>query len=77
MPNNIVELQGITKIYNQQSKFPTQVLFGIDLSFAKGSFNSIIGQSGSGKSHLTEHSWHARRSNRWPNRHQWREHQKR
>jgi lipoprotein-releasing system ATP-binding protein len=52
MPNNIVELQGITKIYNQQSKFPTQVLFGIDLAFAKGSFNSIIGQSGSGKSTL-------------------------
>jgi|GEM_PF-6435383 len=33
MPN-IVELKGITKIYNPQSKFPTQVLFGIDLAFA-------------------------------------------
>lgn len=51
MPN-IVELKGITKIYNPRSKFPTQVLFGIDLSFAEGSFNSIIGQSGSGKSTL-------------------------
>jgi lipoprotein-releasing system ATP-binding protein len=51
MPN-IVELKKINKIYNSQSKFPTQVLYDVDLSFEESSFNSIIGQSGSGKSTL-------------------------
>ncbi|MDP2424910.1 MAG: ATP-binding cassette domain-containing protein, partial [bacterium] len=51
MPN-IVELKKINKIYNAQSKFPTQVLYDVDLSFEESSFNSIIGQSGSGKSTL-------------------------
>jgi len=46
--NNILELKGINKIYGQDIK--TQVLYDIDLSFEQGSFNSIIGQSGSGKS---------------------------
>ncbi|MDD3107389.1 MAG: lipoprotein-releasing ABC transporter ATP-binding protein LolD, partial [Bacilli bacterium] len=47
MPN-IMELKQITKFYG--TKVRTQVLFGIDLAFEEGSFNSIIGQSGSGKS---------------------------
>ena len=46
--NNMLELKGINKIYGEEIK--TQVLYDIDLSFEKGSFNSIIGQSGSGKS---------------------------
>ena len=48
--DNILELKNITKFYGDNIK--TQVLFGLDLSFERGSFNSIIGQSGSGKSAL-------------------------
>lgn len=51
MPN-VIELNQINKIYGEKSKFPTQVLFDINLTFAEGSFSSIIGQSGSGKSTL-------------------------
>ena len=46
--NNILELKNVNKIYGTAVK--TQVLTDINLSFEKGSFNSIIGQSGSGKS---------------------------
>lgn len=45
---NIVELKGINKIYGEKIK--TQVLFDINLGFEENSFNSIIGESGSGKS---------------------------
>ena len=45
---NMIELKNINKIYGQDIK--TQVLYDINLSFEQGSFNSIIGQSGSGKS---------------------------
>jgi len=45
---NIVELKGINKIYGEKIK--TQVLFDINLGFEEKSFNSIIGESGSGKS---------------------------
>ncbi|MBU0997132.1 MAG: ABC transporter ATP-binding protein [Firmicutes bacterium] len=48
----ILELKKINKIYGENTKVPTQVLFDIDLSFEESSFNSIIGQSGSGKSTL-------------------------
>ena len=48
--DNIVELKEITKIYGDKVK--TQVLHGLNLSIEKGSFNSIIGQSGSGNSTL-------------------------
>jgi len=47
---NILELKNINKIYGKAVQ--TQVLFDINLSFEKGSLNSIIGQSGSGKSTL-------------------------
>jgi lipoprotein-releasing system ATP-binding protein len=46
--DNILELKNINKIYGAAVK--TQVLFDINLSFKEQSFNSIIGQSGSGKS---------------------------
>lgn len=52
MPNNIVELKKINKIYGEDTPVSTQVLFDLDLSFEAESFNSIIGQSGSGKSTL-------------------------
>lgn len=45
---NIIELKGINKIYGEKIK--TQVLFDINLGFEEGSFNSVIGASGSGKS---------------------------
>ncbi len=48
----VMELNNINKIYGEDTKFPTQVLFDINTSFEEGSFNSIIGQSGSGKSTL-------------------------
>lgn len=45
---NIIELKGINKIYGDKIK--TQVLYDINTSFEESSFNSIIGESGSGKS---------------------------
>ena len=47
MPN-VIELININKIYGTLIK--TQVLHNINLNIEEGSFNSIIGQSGSGKS---------------------------
>ena len=43
----IIELRGLTKNFDDQ-----QVLKGIDLSLAKGSFCVLLGPSGSGKSTL-------------------------
>lgn len=48
--SGIIELHQIDKIYPGAGDI--QVLFGVDLSFAAGSFNSIVGQSGSGKTTL-------------------------
>ncbi len=45
---NIIELKNINKIYGEKIK--TQVLFDINISYEENSFNSIIGESGSGKS---------------------------
>jgi lipoprotein-releasing system ATP-binding protein len=52
MPDKIIELKKVNKIYGENTPNPTQVLFDLDLSFEERSFNSIIGQSGSGKSTL-------------------------
>lgn len=46
--STILELKNINKIYGTEIK--TQILHDINLSFEEGTFNSIIGQSGSGKS---------------------------
>jgi lipoprotein-releasing system ATP-binding protein len=48
--DNIIKLKNINKIYGRKAK--TQVLNNINLSIDEGSFNSIIGQSGSGKTSL-------------------------
>jgi lipoprotein-releasing system ATP-binding protein len=50
MPNPIIDLQSVNKIYTDGVQ--TQVLFDINLSIQPGTFNAIIGQSGSGKSTL-------------------------
>jgi len=44
----ILELKNITKFYGDKIK--NQVLYDVNLSIEEGSFSSIIGQSGSGKS---------------------------
>jgi len=44
----ILELKNITKFYGDKIK--NQVLYDVNLLIEEGSFNSIIGQSGSGKS---------------------------
>ena len=49
--DSIIELVGVDKVYTVGS-VETQVLFGINLRFEKGSCTSIIGTSGSGKSTL-------------------------
>ena len=48
MDKNIIELKNINKNYGKAME--TQVLFDINLSFKEKSFNSIIGESGCGKS---------------------------
>ncbi|MCX7950343.1 MAG: ABC transporter ATP-binding protein [Clostridiales bacterium] len=45
---NVIELKNINKIYGTIIK--NQVLYDVNLSFKEGTFNSIIGASGSGKS---------------------------
>lgn len=47
---SILTLRNVSKIYGEKTKNPTQVLFDVNLEFEESSFNSIIGQSGSGKS---------------------------
>jgi len=48
--DNIIEIRNIDKIY--YGHVDTQVLFGVDLTFAQGVFNALVGESGSGKSTL-------------------------
>jgi lipoprotein-releasing system ATP-binding protein len=48
---DVVRLSGIDKSYGT-GESRMQVLFGVDLSFEEGGFNSIIGSSGSGKTTL-------------------------
>lgn len=45
---DMIKLEKVTKTYT--GAIDTQVLFDIDLSIEQGSFNSLVGQSGSGKS---------------------------
>jgi len=48
---NIIEIKGVTKIYDQKT-MPVYALNGIDLTFQEGEFASIVGPSGSGKTTL-------------------------
>lgn len=49
MSENVIELKNIKKIYNPD-KVPVKALDGVSHEFKKGSFWSIMGTSGSGKS---------------------------
>ncbi|MFC1846095.1 ABC transporter ATP-binding protein [Chloroflexota bacterium] len=48
--DKLIEIRNIDKIY--YGHVDTQVLFGVDLTFAQGACNAIVGESGSGKSTL-------------------------
>lgn len=46
--DKLIDMVNVNKVYGEKVK--TQVLFDVNLSFLEGTFNSIIGASGSGKS---------------------------
>lgn len=50
--NNILQLTNIHKSYGIGTSVETEVLHGINMSLAKGSFSALTGPSGSGKSTL-------------------------
>jgi ABC-type antimicrobial peptide transport system, ATPase component len=54
----ILRLKNINKVYGDKIK--TQVLFDINLDFEESTFNSIIGESGSGKIHFNEYLGYSR-----------------
>ncbi len=45
---NVIEIKGLTKIYNT-SEVIVKAVNGIDINFEKGEFTAIVGPSGSGK----------------------------
>ena len=49
---NVVEVTGLSKVFNQGKPNTVQALQAIDLEIASGAFVSLIGPSGCGKSTL-------------------------
>jgi putative ABC transport system ATP-binding protein len=46
--NNVIEITGLTKIYNS-SVVKVKAVNGIDINFKEGEFTAVVGPSGSGK----------------------------
>jgi len=46
--NNVIEITGLTKIYNS-SEVKVKAVNGIDINFKEGEFTAVVGPSGSGK----------------------------
>ncbi len=46
--NNVIEITGLTKIYNS-SEVKVVAVNGIDINFKEGEFTAVVGPSGSGK----------------------------
>ncbi|MBC8319426.1 MAG: ABC transporter ATP-binding protein [Bacteroidetes bacterium] len=46
--NNVIEIKGLTKIYNS-SEIKVKAVDGIDINFKEGEFTAVVGPSGSGK----------------------------
>lgn len=49
---NIIEIENLTKIYDDRKSVPVQAINGISLSFRESEFTTIVGPSGSGKTTL-------------------------
>jgi len=49
---NIIEINNLTKVYDDRKSVPVTALDGINLNFTEGEFSTIVGPSGSGKTTL-------------------------
>ncbi len=49
---NIIEIQNLTKVYDDRGSVPVTAIDGISLNFTEAEFTTIVGPSGSGKTTL-------------------------
>jgi putative ABC transport system ATP-binding protein len=54
MPNELIRLNNLTKVYNEGKENEFKAIKGIDITINEGEFVAIIGQSGSGKSTIMQ-----------------------